>query len=98
MHTVAILKSSIIKSACVIYFRETFRSDYEALKERLTTLPDKTTHDVMVTGFHLNIITMLHIFLKVYNTGTWHHFSKWRGQSKRGDTNWLAHLLFYRLR
>ncbi|XP_062621068.1 unconventional prefoldin RPB5 interactor 1-like [Saccostrea cucullata] len=27
---------------------ETFRSDYEALKKRLTTLPDKTKHDVMV--------------------------------------------------
>lgn len=27
---------------------ETFRSDYEALKERLSTLPDKTTQDVMV--------------------------------------------------
>lgn len=48
LHTVAILKSSLSKSAFVIFFRETFRSDYEALKERLTTLPDKTTHDVMV--------------------------------------------------
>nr|XP_011442483.2 unconventional prefoldin RPB5 interactor [Crassostrea gigas] len=27
---------------------ETFRSDYEALRERMTTLPDKTTHDIMV--------------------------------------------------
>ena len=29
-------------------FRKTFKSDYEALKDRLTTLPDKVTHDVTV--------------------------------------------------
>lgn len=30
----------------------------------MTTLPDKTTHDVMVTGFHTKITSMLHMFLK----------------------------------
>lgn len=58
MHTVAILK------IVLAFFRETFRSDYEALRERMTTLPDKTTHDVMVTGFHTKITSMLHMFLK----------------------------------
>lgn len=58
------LENCIRKCACVIFFRETFRSDYEALRERMTTLPDKTTHDVMVTGFHTKITSMLHMFLK----------------------------------
>ena len=33
----------------VSYFRQTFKSDYEALKDRLRTLPDKLSHDVMVS-------------------------------------------------
>jgi hypothetical protein len=34
-------------------FRETFKSDYNALKKTLTTLPDKITHDIMVSLFGL---------------------------------------------
>lgn len=83
LHTVAILKSSLSKSAFVIFFRETFRSDYEALKERLTTLPDKTTHDVMVTGFHLKSIAMLHIFFKKFTIQALDIFFKVEGPDKK---------------
>ena len=31
-------------------FRQTFKSNYEALKEQLTALPDKLSHDVMVSS------------------------------------------------
>lgn len=83
LHTVAILKSSLSKSAFVIFFRETFRSDYKALKERLTTLPDKTTHDVMVTGFHLKSIAMLHIFFKKFTIQALDIFFKVEGPDKK---------------
>lgn len=93
----------ISKCAGVIFFRETFRSDYEALGEQLTTLPDKTTHDVMVTGFHLKIISMLHIFLKkltiqALNIIFLNGEARQKKKRKKGDINWLAHLLFYRLK
>ena len=34
----------------IFFFREKFRSDYKSLKSRLKTLPDKITHDVMVSA------------------------------------------------
>ena len=33
----------------IIIYRETFTSDYEAVQERLATLPKKLTHDIMVS-------------------------------------------------
>lgn len=94
LHTVAILKSSLSKSAFVIFFRETFRSDYEALKERLTTLPDKTTHDVMVTGFHLKIIAMLHIFFKKFTIQALDIFFKVEGARQKEEIPIGLHIYF----
>ncbi len=35
----------------IVYHREQFHADYEALQARLHTLPDQLTHDVMVRNW-----------------------------------------------
>lgn len=92
------LENCISKCACVIFFRETFRSDYEALRERLTTLPDKTTHDVMVMGFHSKITSMLHIFLKKLTIQELNIIFKVERPDKKRRFQLASTFTFYRLR